>query len=165
MSRVWQNISFKKHPWTDIYIISFLCYNIGTGKCQLFYERKINLTQTIDLVFPLKEINQDFKSSIKAVNIVHPSATLGGNLTRRGQNSDSISLNIPRLKFKAKFRVLINQCNVSGLMTVFNLACSLQCCVILIILNEEEKQLKVSIVCDNENTFKLLQEIYNRLVV
>ena len=119
------------------------------------------MTQIIDLVIPLKEVSQDFKTSINGVNIIHPSTTFGGSLTRRGQNSDSITLNFPRLKFRTKFRILVNKCNISGIMPVFNLACSLQCCVILIILDEEK--LKISIVCDNKKTFDLLDEVYHRL--
>ena len=132
----------------------------------IFIERKISLsTQTTELIFPLKDVSPELKASIEKINILHPDSTLGGNMTRRGLSSDSITLNLPKVKnFRTKFRIELASCNTSGLMTVFNLACSIKCCVMLFILNEEENQLHISIVSDNEDTYNLLQEVYKRVV-
>lgn len=102
----------------------------------------------------------DIRNFFETLNILLPSSATGSSFTRTTGNTKRIKFSVPRLKKQISFTVESSE-NFEPVLQTYNLAASLQDCVILFTLSGNI--LNVQFVTSNLDTFKILKEISTRL--
>lgn len=108
----------------------------------------------------LTDTNADIQKFFMNLNILLPVNATGSCFTRTTGNVNRIKFSVPRLKKQISFTVDYAK-EFESVLQTYNLAASLQDCVILFTLSGH--MLNVQFVTDSQDTFKLLKEISTRL--
>lgn len=108
----------------------------------------------------LTDTNADIQKFFMNLNILLPANATGSCFTRTTDNVNRIKFSVPRLKKQISFTVDYAK-EFESVLQTYNLAASLQDCVILFTLSGH--MLNVQFVTDSQDTFKLLKEVATRL--
>ena len=108
----------------------------------------------------LTDTNADIQKFFMNLNILLPANATGSCFTRTTGNVNRIKFSVPRLKKQLSFTVDYAK-EFESVLQTYNLAASLQDCVILFTLSGH--MLNVQFVTDSQDTFKLLKEVATRL--
>lgn len=108
----------------------------------------------------LTDTNADIQKFFMNLNILLPANATGSCFTRTTGNVNRIKFSVPRLKKQISFTVDYAK-EFESVLQTYNLAASLQDCVILFTLSGH--MLNVQFVTDSQDTFKLLKEVAMRL--
>lgn len=108
----------------------------------------------------LTDTNADIQKFFMNLNILLPANATGSCFTRTTGNVNRIKFSVPRLKKQLAFTVDYAK-EFESVLQTYNLAASLQDCVILFTLSGH--MLNVQFVTDSQDTFKLLKEVATRL--
>ena len=108
----------------------------------------------------LADSNADIQKFFMNLNILLPKSATGSCLTHSSVNASRIKFSVPRMKKQVSFTVK-NPKEFESVLQTYNLAASLQDCVILFTLSGDI--LTIEFVTDSQETFKLLNEISTRL--
>lgn len=108
----------------------------------------------------LTDTNADIQKFFMNLNILLPANATGSCFTRTTGNVNRIKFSVPRLKKQTSFTVDYAK-EFESVLQTYNLAASLQDCVILFTLSGH--MLNVQFVTDSQDTFKLLKEVATRL--
>ena len=108
----------------------------------------------------LTDTNADIQKFFMNLNILLPANATGSCFTRTTGNVNRIKYSVPRLKKQISFTVDYAK-EFESVLQTYNLAASLQDCVILFTLSGH--MLNVQFVTDSQDTFKLLKEVATRL--
>lgn len=108
----------------------------------------------------LTDTNADIQKFFMNLNILLPANATGSCFTRTTGNVNRIKFSVPRLKKQISFTVDYAK-EFESVLQTYNLAASLQDCVILFTLSGH--MLNVQFVTDEQDTFKLLNEVATRL--
>lgn len=108
----------------------------------------------------LTDTNADIQKFFMNLNILLPANATGSCFTRTTGNVNRIKFSVPRLKKQISFTVDYAK-EFESVLQTYNLAASLQDCVILFTLSGHI--LNVQFVTDSQDTFKLLKEVATRL--
>lgn len=108
----------------------------------------------------LTDTNADIQKFFMNLNILLPANATGSCFTRTTGNVNRIKFSVPRLKKQISFTVDYAK-EFESVLQTYNLAASLQDCVILFTLSGHI--LNVQFVTESQDTFKLLKEVATRL--
>lgn len=108
----------------------------------------------------LTDTNADIQKFFMNLNILLPANATGSCFTHTTGNVNRIKFSVPRLKKQLAFTVDYAK-EFESVLQTYNLAASLQDCVILFTLSGH--MLNVQFVTDSQDTFKLLKEVATRL--
>ena len=108
----------------------------------------------------LTDTNADIQKFFMNLNILLPANATGSCFTRTTGNVNRIKFSVPRLKKQISFTVDYAK-EFESVLQTYNLAASLQDCVILFTLSGH--MLNVEFVTDSQDTFRLLKEVATRL--
>lgn len=108
----------------------------------------------------LTDTNADIQKFFMNLNILLPANATGSCFTRTTGNVNRIKFSVPRLKKQISFTVDYAK-EFESVLQTYNLAASLQDCVILFTLSGH--MLNVQFVTDSQDTFRLLKEVATRL--